>query len=110
MRERSEDKSRLTYLGPTPADIVGGTKDERWVLRAVTLTDVGDGAQTFSLQAESQVVFSLGTPVDEEIYSVRDAFMCVTGADETAHILPHQLRRKENSVNQMASTSTNGKC
>jgi hypothetical protein len=101
IRELSEDDSQWTFIGPTPPDTLRGTKDQEWVLRAVALTDADNGAKTFSTQAESKVVFSLGTPLDEHIYSVKDAFQSAMGGDEAAQILPSQLRRKENPDNQM---------
>jgi hypothetical protein len=74
--------------------VVNGSKDEEWFLRAVSIRDAGDGHKIYSGVEPSRVVYRLGIPVEEELFTIRDAFRRVVGADEMQKLLPSQLTRR----------------
>jgi hypothetical protein len=100
VREVANDDEQWTFIGPAPPETLKGVKDKEWLLRAVALTEAANGKKTLSLQAESKVVFSLGTPVDEDVYSVKDARHRALETDQASQILLNQLSRKEDRENR----------
>lgn len=108
VRELAKDEGQLTFLGPAPPETLKGLKEKEWLLRAVALTEAANGKKTFSLQAESRVVFSLGTPVDEDIYSVNDALQHLLGNDQASQILLNQLSRKQDRENRVQKPAMTG--
>ena len=101
VRDLADDSGQWTFIGPAPPETLKGLKDKDWLLRAVALTETADGKKTISLQAESKVVFSLGTPVDEDIYSVKDALQHTLGTDQASQLLLNQLNRRRNPENRV---------
>lgn len=83
------------YLGPAPQDIMHNKADRTWMIRGVR-REPGEKEHTayFSMDEPSTVIMDLGTPIDEELYSVDDAFNRNAGIDKWQNLLPVQLNRR----------------
>jgi hypothetical protein len=84
----------FVYLGPAPTDVTRGLIDREWFIRALPVEDDGPGRKIYSSSTESQIVHSLGIPVEEELYSIDDARRRAMGEDEIQGLVSRQLSRR----------------
>jgi hypothetical protein len=82
------------YLGPTPTDVIRGSKDAEWFLRALAVEDMGHGRKQYSTSTDSRIVHSLGIPVEEELYTLDTTIRRLSGRDEIQGLLAGQIARR----------------
>jgi len=97
LKRLTSSLSHFVYLGPTPTDVSRGLIDREWFIRALPLEDDGPGGKIYSSMTESQIVHSLGIPVEEESYSIEGARRRVMGDDEMQGLVSYQLSRRTGS-------------
>jgi hypothetical protein len=95
LKREVKSPNRDVYLGPAPQDTMHKKADRTWMIRGVR-TEPGDKENTvhFSMNEPSTVIMDLGTPIDEKLYSVDDAFNQNSGIDKWQNLLPVQLSRR----------------
>jgi hypothetical protein len=94
LKRLSSSPSQFVYLGPAPTDVIHGVSDTEWFIRALPVEDDGPGRKVYSSATESQIVHSLGIPVEEELYSIEDARRRVMGESEMQGLVSYQLSRR----------------
>jgi hypothetical protein len=97
LKRLTSSLSHFFYLGPAPTDVIRGLSDREWFIRALPVEDDGPGRKIYSSRTESQIVHSLGIPVEEELYSIEDARRRVIGDDEMQGLVSYQISRRTKS-------------
>ena len=89
--------SVILFILAPPTDVSRGLIDREWFIRALPVEDDGPGGKIYSSMTESQIVHSLGIPVEEESYSIEGARRRVMGDDEMQGLVSYQLSRRTGS-------------
>ncbi|MGA3239246.1 MAG: hypothetical protein ABSG03_23460 [Bryobacteraceae bacterium] len=97
LKRLASSASQFVYLGPAPTDVIRALADREWFIRALPVEDDGPGRKIYSSETGSQIVHSLGIPVEEELYSIEDACRRVMGGDETQGLASYRLSRRGRS-------------
>lgn len=94
LKREASRTSQFVFLGPATTDVIRGTKDTEWSVRALPVKDAGPGRKEFSTDTVSRVVHSFGFPVEEELFSVGETIRRISGQDEMRDLLLRQIHRR----------------
>jgi hypothetical protein len=97
LKAETASKNKMLFLGPSLVDIPRRIKDSTWLIREVLGTPSTGNDQGISIpfNQPSKVLIDLGVSVEEELYSLNNAFQRVFGADPSRKLLPEQIAKRK---------------
>lgn len=98
IHKKTEQIGYDVYLGPSPYEILNDIQDNRWFIRQAPsnpLRTKGHLEVHPSMTKEATIVFDLGTPVDEKLYSRQTALIRKMGTDPWQNLFDFQLKRRK---------------
>jgi hypothetical protein len=97
LKAETASQSKMLFLGPSLVDIPRRINDPTWLIREVEGNSSAGNDRSISIPFDqpSKVLLDLGVSVEEELYSLTNAFQRVFGADSSRKLLPEQIARRK---------------